>query len=78
MPCKMRASVVLILVLVEHTLRDLINKGEEFTNIVLILVLVEHTLRVVNMIVLVQRIKVLILVLVEHTLRVSMTRTCVS
>ena len=65
------ANNVLILVLVEHTLRGMLDKKTIAAVFVLILVLVEHTLRAVNtegkkIVTL-----VLILVLVEHTLRAS-------
>ena len=39
---------VLILVLVEHTLRERAQGALEFNELVLILVLVEHTLRVLK------------------------------
>ena len=62
-------EVVLILVLVEHTLRagGFLPNPEE--KIVLILVLVEHTLRATGEVQVLQGGNVLILVLVEHTLR---------
>ena len=60
---------VLILVLVEHTLRGETLFVSTITRDVLILVLVEHTLRDPAIYVNLESVAVLILVLVEHTLR---------
>ena len=61
---------VLILVLVEHTLRVDADEATGTKVVVLILVLVEHTLRVTTIVWHAgKNAKVLILVLVEHTLR---------
>ena len=59
---------VLILVLVEHTLREGKPSRTDRGRLVLILVLVEHTLRVLDKKI-IAKVFVLILVLVEHTLR---------
>ena len=61
---------VLILVLVEHTLRGNLVRFNHYARRVLILVLVEHTLRVnLTRSCSQMGLMVLILVLVEHTLR---------
>ena len=69
---------VLILVLVEHTLRVPVNKPFFVVGSVLILVLVEHTLRESIMCRAINNGVVLILVLVEHTLRVWMVQSWAS
>ena len=66
----MRTSV-LILVLVEHTLRGNYVLFKTLLDSVLILVLVEHTLRVQKTGAKNLDVYVLILVLVEHTLRAN-------
>ena len=62
-------DTVLILVLMEDTLREYRKRKKEFTQKVLILVLMEDTLRVVFLMHSRKKLKVLILVLMEDTLR---------
>ena len=62
---------VLILVLVEHTLREPEVEAKYLFFGVLILVLVEHTLRDFEASIFDEHMRVLILVLVEHTLRAT-------
>ena len=67
--CLEKTLYVLILVLVEHTLRDASQPYFVLSFAVLILVLVEHTLRGIEGCLSSLNANVLILVLVEHTLR---------
>ena len=67
--CVYTAQVVLILILLDHALRDWVYTFKDVIIGVLILILLDHALRDVELTVERTRLEVLILILLDHALR---------